>query len=522
MGSPGSRVSLDHILSEKAGGNYDRAFQLFVNLLECSPDLFFYPKTWDVLINQPTIFCSEGAHEENIKFIVSTMGMIEKAYSQGPERSCKKFIDAFLQGAHFRLTAHSLSDLKGLMTMRADLIRKSSFVTLAQEYYFKSRVANADKPRVGIFFRQLKCDPETTSLIPFISQARKSGIEVLTFTLDREPLDQFGRQIIGYCDAVVHLTQDLSKNVSVLRAANLDILIYGNDVTAKLSMGACLSFHRVARKAIITVSTLATTASRFVDIYFGCEFHARRGAASEFTEQFIALPDPGFAFSFNQHDISTRSHSIRESLRVREDVILFVSGANRTKLHEPVLSTWAEILKRVPESQLILYPFPPHFGPEIRDVESRIRSYFLSNGVSSGRIIILPQIRNREEVKQLLRQSDIGLDSFPYPGVTTVVDAIEAGLPIVTLAGKSLRSAQAAAILSCIEMNELITFDRRDYIEMSVKLAFDTEFRTSISHRIRSLGKSKPPFLNEKSFGESATEAYFKIHSDLKTGKKAL
>jgi predicted O-linked N-acetylglucosamine transferase (SPINDLY family) len=506
---------IDEILEAKADNRFEHAFVLLMRMLDTHTNLFLNPRTWSNLINQPSIFKSTPAHESNIQFITAVMRLLNQISINGQAELGKKLANSFLQGAHFRLTAHSNSNLKKMMSFRANLIQKSDFILAEQEFFFKSPVAHPTIPRVGILFRHLKSDPETTSLIPFISQARKNGIEVVIFVFDQSSSNDFSNLLNSYGNRTVLLSQKLSEAVQQLRTADLDILIYGNDVTAKLSLGACLSFHRVARKTIITVSTLATTASNFVDIYFGCAFHSNRGGALEFTEQFVSLPDPGFAFLFNETETIRHDQPIREIFTIAKETIIFVSGANQTKLHEPVLNAWAEILKRVNSSILILYPFPPHFGSTNNSSAVKVRDYFISLNIKPERIIILAQLPGRQAVKALLRQTDIALDSFPYTGVTTIVNSLESGVPTVTLAGDTLRSSQGAAILASVGLDELITSSIESYINLSVKLAMHSDYRKGIRRQIQALNESSPPYTDEVNFGNAAVVEYFRIHSDL-------
>lgn len=524
MNLPTPESIIDEILEAKADNRFEHAFVLLMRMLNTHTNLFLSPRTWSNLINQPAIFKSTPAHESNIQFITAVMRLLNQIVINGQAELGKKLANSFLQGVHFRLTAHSNSNLKKMMSFRANLIQKSDFILAEQEFFFKSSVAHPSIPRVGILFRHLKSDPETTSLIPFISQARKNGIEVVIFVFDQSSTNDFSNLLNSYGNRTVLLSQKLSEAVQQLRTADLDILIYGNDITAKFSLGACLSFHRVARKTIITVSTLATTASNFVDIYFGCPFHANRGGALEFTEQFVSLPDPGFAFLFNETETETIRHDqpIRENFTIAKETIIFVSGANHTKLHEPVLNAWAEILKRVNSSILILYPFPPHFGPTNNPSAVKVRNYFISLNIKPERIIILPQLPGRQAVKALLRQTDIGLDSFPYTGATTIVDSLESGVPTVTLAGDTLRSSQASAILASVGLDELITSSIESYIDLSVKLAMHSEYRKSIRRQIQALNENSTPYTDEVNFGKAAVVEYFRIHSDLHSATKRI
>jgi predicted O-linked N-acetylglucosamine transferase (SPINDLY family) len=511
-----TKIKLDDIHARKSVGDFIGAAELVAQTLAENPEYFIDPSVWAQLLNHPATFEQAHEHETNVLFMTAVMMMLEELCEQLGSAAAQTLCDAFLQGAQFRLTAHSDVDVKDMMVMRARIFLRSSYVLPERDYSFDTPVANPWRPRIGILFRHLRADPETTSLLPFFSQAKNSGIETLIFVAEEHPMDTFGRRMVSGCDRIIPLPAHLPQAVRALREADLDILVFGNDITAKASFGACLSFHRIARRTVCAVSTLVTTASPYVDEYFGSGYHAQRGAAAEFLERYTSLPGPGFAFCFGEEKSPSKVTINRSQLGLSEETVMFVSGANYTKLHGPVLDAWLEILRRVPDSALFLYPFPPHFGPSQDAVVARLQGRFKRNGVNPARIIILPQLPGRGAVKSLLRQMDVGLDSFPYPGVTTIVDAIESHLPTVTLAGQSLRSAQAAAVLSSVGMDELITHDVAGYIQKAVTLATQTKLRWDVVGRLKNTMAGTPSFLDDIGFGRAAVFEYFRIHNELK------
>jgi predicted O-linked N-acetylglucosamine transferase (SPINDLY family) len=111
---------------------------------------------------------------------------------------------------------------------------------------------------------------------------------------------------------------------------------------------------------------------------------------------------------------------------------------------------------------------------------------------------------------------DIGLDSFPYPGVTTMVDALIAGLPTITLESMTLRCSQGAAIVSSIGLNEVISSNHDDYCEKVFKLAKDSAYRDSLKVKINRAMANNPSFLNVDAFSKACVKEYFRIHEELK------
>ena len=65
--------------------------------------------------------------------------------------------------------------------------------------------------------------------------------------------------------------------------------------------------------------------------------------------------------------------------------------------------------------------------------------------------------------------ADLFIDTFPYGAHTTCSDSLWAGLPIVTLMGKSFASRVAGSLLNAINLEELITTTEKEYEKWEIQ-----------------------------------------------------
>ena len=72
-----------------------------------------------------------------------------------------------------------------------------------------------------------------------------------------------------------------------------------------------------------------------------------------------------------------------------------------------------------------------------------------------------------------LTLADLFLDTWPYNGGTTAVDALRAGLPVLTKTGLTGAARMATSALHAIEMPELITNTAQEYRNLAIELAND-------------------------------------------------
>jgi protein O-GlcNAc transferase len=104
--------------------------------------------------------------------------------------------------------------------------------------------------------------------------------------------------------------------------------------------------------------------------------------------------------------------------------VTFGSLNNFAKAHEGVLALWARVLDAVERSRLVM------LCPE-----GSAREFFGARGIAAECIEWVGALP-RWEYLRLYQRIDIGLDPFPYNGMTTTCDALWMGVPVLTLPGE--------------------------------------------------------------------------------------
>ena len=74
-----------------------------------------------------------------------------------------------------------------------------------------------------------------------------------------------------------------------------------------------------------------------------------------------------------------------------------------------------------------------------------------------------------------MRVCDAMLDTLRWSGGNTSLDALAAGLPIVTLPGRFMRGRQSAGMLALTGLDELVARDEDDYVRIASALASDRD-----------------------------------------------
>ena len=136
-----------------------------------------------------------------------------------------------------------------------------------------------------------------------------------------------------------------------------------------------------------------------------------------------------------------------------------------SKVNEPVLRLWARVIKSVRDSRLILRT---GMGSHRR----RTLDTFEQEGVASHRVGFV-EPHPRREYLALYHRLDIALDTAPYNGHTTSLDALWMGVPVVTLAGETPVSRAGLSQLTNLGLPELVAHSEAEYVAIAEALAQD-------------------------------------------------
>jgi predicted O-linked N-acetylglucosamine transferase (SPINDLY family) len=316
-----------------------------------------------------------------------------------------------------------------------------------------------------------------------------------------------------YCAGRVNdaklLPPDPAKRRRMILADNLDVLFYGTNLTTASHDLVLLAQHRLARVQVTGVANVVTTGLGNVDYFLsGTTSDPAPDSADHYTEKLFRMEGSAHCFSYG-FDVTGKPKPVtRAELGLRDDQIVFVSGANLYKLGPELIAAWAKILAEVPNPTLMLFPFGPHWYPSYPSAafERQARS------VMGERVLIMqPQpAPDRHQLREYFRVADVYLDSFPFCGSTSLIEPLEVGLPIVTRGGSTFRSAMGGAILREIGMEELIAGSEERYGALAIELARDGARRKAIGERIRLRmnGSPRPSFLDSAGYARRVAAAF--------------
>ena len=340
--------------------------------------------------------------------------------------------------------------------------------------------------RLGVLLRNLEDTPETRIFIGTLGVLPPEAVQVtvVVHEASRRPVDLWPGAVVIDLDGL-----SVNSAVEAIRAEALDLLLLGAFVAGFADLAAIVS-HRLAplQVASTAVAPMTTGLASF-DLMLCDAGSMPADGGADYSERLAWSPVPVQRFPSPSHPAADRE-AARDLLRARlglaPGAVVLVSGAVEGKIGAELIRTWSEILAAAPEAVLVLYPFAPNW--RMRHARGRFVRHLAAacaaRSVAADRVRVLDSL-SRSQVEDLLSGADLYLDSFPYAGATTVVEALHCSLPAVALAGNTQRGLQGAAWLRAFGLPHLVADDPAGYSARAAALARDAGARRAAAAAIR-------------------------------------
>ena len=161
--------------------------------------------------------------------------------------------------------------------------------------------------------------------------------------------------------------------------------------------------------------------------------------------------------------------------------VCFASFNGVPKLSPEILDLWVALLRRLPESRLLVKAF----ALAEQQTYSRIHRHFEAAGIDMDRVSLRQGAPSRTDHLQMYGEVDIALDSYPYGGATTTCEALWMGVPVITLAGETHASRMGLSLLGEVGLHDLVATTPEQYLDIAVALAQAPERLRNLQEGLR-------------------------------------
>jgi predicted O-linked N-acetylglucosamine transferase (SPINDLY family) len=336
---------------------------------------------------------------------------------------------------------------------------------------------------------------------PLFANHNHEQFEIFCYS-DAVNSDGYTEQLQSKIDQWRNIAGLLDNRVAeIIRSDKIDILI---DLSLHLAGHRLLVFAR--KPAPVQVSWLGypgTTGLSAIDYRFtdphldplppspspGTPGEGWGEGLSCYSEKSVYLPD-----TFWCYDPLTDQPDVNPPPLEKNRFITFGCLNNFCKVTQPTISLWSKVLAEVPNSRMILLsPVGSHRAHLLRQLH-----------VSPDRVEFV-EFRPRPEYLKLYHQIDICLDTIPYNGHTTSLDAFWMGVPVITLIGKTPVGRAGLSLLRNLNLENLAARDEEQFIKIVKDLDVQrpTDLRATLRKRMQ-----QSPLMNGPRFTSAMESAY--------------
>ena len=302
------------------------------------------------------------------------------------------------------------------------------------------------------------------------------------------------------------VTQKSDKEIcQILKDNEIDIVVDLKGHTYKSRIG--LLKTRPCPIQITFLGHPGTTGTDFIDYAIADDFIVNSENEAFFSEKILKLPNCYQPTDDKRYFPNTNFS--KEEIGLPENKFIFCSFNSPYKIQPEMFNVWIEILKNKEDSVLWL------LENENSESIKNILLYVEEKGINPERIIYSKRYPMNNYLDRL-KMADLFLDTFPVTAHTTASDALWVGLPVLTLAGKSIVSRVAGSLLTNINMKELITYNYDDYKNMALKLSNDKKFYNDLRSKLQKERLSSPLF-NTKQYTKDLESIYNKLYKNFKS-----
>jgi len=139
------------------------------------------------------------------------------------------------------------------------------------------------------------------------------------------------------------------------------------------------------------------------------------------------------------------------------------------KITKTTAERWMAVLEAIPEAHLLLKS--KNLGEPIE--AERVRQLFINMGLAQERLHLEGHSPSVAIHLGRYGEVDVALDTYPYTGCTTTADALWMGVPVLTVAGESMVSRQAAAVLVAAGRSEWVCKTKEELVDRCKDLLSD-------------------------------------------------
>jgi predicted O-linked N-acetylglucosamine transferase (SPINDLY family) len=337
-----------------------------------------------------------------------------------------------------------------------------------------SRTVNPDRQlKIGFVSSDFCAHAVSFFIVPLLEGIDRSQFNITAYS-DTKKVDGVTESIKRLCDVWRDTSRSKDPQLAAqISADQIDILIdlNGHSAGNRLNVFA----KNVVPLQVSWLGYPSTTGLRSIGFRITDRIADPAGLHDQFfSESLLRLPNGLLCFKplATAPDIAPTDNG---------GIIRFGSFNNLAKISSLTLDAWAATLQAVPRSTLYL---KRHLLTNKRPTNFFIQE-FADRGISKDRLIFKTSNAKIETHLAEYNNIDIALDTSPYNGVTTTLEALWMGVPVISLMGQTHASRVSASILHRLNLGGLATKTVVEFSERAKELSAMEDKLTQLRSDLR-------------------------------------
>jgi predicted O-linked N-acetylglucosamine transferase (SPINDLY family) len=385
----------------------------------------------------------------------------------------------------------------------ADIQREQREWSRIHELPLKRSIAphtNSREPhkrlRIGYVSADFRNHCQAFFMMPLLAHHDRGQFDIFCYSGVRRP-DAFTaqlRSLAGQWRDISNMPDEQAADL--IRKDQIDILV---DLTQHMAYNRLPLFAR--KPAPVQAAWLGypgSTGLEAMDFRITDPYLDPPGTPNQafYSERSIRLPDAFWCYdplsdvAVNELPALTRGH------------VTFGSLNNFCKVNPQVIGLWARVMQAIPGSRLLILTDPG--SHRARTLESFRQSGLVD---TEARIDFVAKC-DRREYLELCHRIDIILDTFPYNGHTTSLDALWMGVPVVSIAGTMPVGRAGLSLLSNLNLaDEFLASNEEQFVQIARRWSEDQERLRTLRRSLRARLKSSA-LMDAARFAKNMEAAY--------------
>ena len=365
--------------------------------------------------------------------------------------------------------------------------------------------APGGKIRIGYFSADFHNHATLFLMAGLLREHDHQRFEIFAYSYGISHKDEMRQQLLEGVDCFTDVREMPDLAIAELaREHGLDIAIDLKGYTQQTR--SQLFAYRLAPIQINYLGYPGSMGADFIDYLIADAMVIPEAERPYYSEKIITLPD-SYQPNDNRRAIA-RTETTRADFGLPEDGFVFCCFNQNYKIGPREFDIWMRLLAQAEGSVLWLLRSNPW-------AEVNLRKEAEQRGIAPSRLVFAEKLPQDEHLARH-KHADLFLDTFNVNAHTTTSDALWAGLPVVTSAGRQFAARVSASLLHAIGLPELVTESDEAYEALCHELAATPGKLAAIRERLAGNRLTAPLFDSELYTRriEAAYQAAFQRHGE--------